>query len=80
MNNCLGIKFKMKNTQLFWNNLLASLLLSQHNLVNYGNVMLSEHNFKLGNINLSDMSEVATTSVLVILELPRIYNYNLSNT
>ena len=48
--------------------------------MDYGNVMLSEHNFKLGNINLSDMSEVATTSVLVILELPRIYNYNLSNT
>ena len=56
--------------------------------MHYGNVMLSGHNFKLGNqtvycLNLLDMSEVATTSVmpvLVISKIPRVHNYNHSVT
>ena len=54
----------------------------------YGNVMLSWHNFKLDIqtvhcLNLLDMSEVATTSVmsvLVISKIPRVHNYNHSVT
>ena len=36
-----------RNQNFFWNNQLASLLLSQR--IHCGNVMLSGHNFKLGN-------------------------------
>ena len=49
IDNSFGTKIEIKNIQLFSNNLLASLLLSQHNLMHYGNVMLSGHNFKFGN-------------------------------
>ena len=49
IDNCFRTKIEIKNIQLFSNNLLASLLLSQHNLMDYGNVMLSGHNFKFGN-------------------------------
>ena len=70
IDNCFRTKIEIKNIQLFSNNLLASLLLSQHNLMDYGNVMLSGHNFKFGNksticcLDLFDLSEVATTSVI----------------
>ena len=81
----MGTKIAIKNIQLFWNNLLASLLLRQHNLMHYGNFILSRHNFKLGNqlytvwICLICL-KWPVISVLVILKIPRVYNYNHSNT
>ena len=85
LNSCLGTKVAIKNIQLSWTNLLASLLLRQHNVMHFGNVMLSRHYFKLCNqlytiwICLICL-KWPVISVLVILKIPRLYNYNHNNT